>query len=146
VDGFIVPDLPPEEADELQEACRRYGLALVYLLAPTSSPERVALVAARSQGFIYLVSLTGVTGARDTLPPGLADFVSRYARLPVSRWPSALVLGLAIRPGAIAQLADGVIGAAPWFNRPAARWVRPDAGRLRQALDASDSEKAQKNP
>ena len=53
VDGFIVPDLPPEEASELEVACQQHGLALVYLLAPTSPPERCALVAEKSQGFIY---------------------------------------------------------------------------------------------
>jgi tryptophan synthase alpha chain len=109
VDGFIVPDLPPEEAGELEYACRQHGLAVVYLLAPNSSPERIALVAEKSQAFIYLVSLTGVTGARASIPPGLAQFVSRVratARVP-------LAVGFGIGSGeqarAVAQLADGVI-------------------------------------
>jgi len=148
VDGFIVPDLPPEEADELQEACRRHGLALVYLLAPTSSPERVVLVAARSQGFIYLVSLTGVTGARDTLPPGLADFVSRVRT--VARKPLAVGFGIGSgkQAKAIAQLADGVIVGSALVQQAgkSLESVRMLAGELRQALDVSDSERAQKNP
>ena len=62
VDGLIVPDLPPEEAGGLEAACERHGLALIYLLAPTSTPERVRLVTARSRGFVYLVSVTGGVG------------------------------------------------------------------------------------
>jgi tryptophan synthase alpha chain len=109
VDGFIVPDLPPEEAGELEDACREYGLALVYLLAPNSPPERIALVAQKSQGFIYLVSLTGVTGARDSLPPDLADFVARVRG--VTHKPLAVGFGIGSGQQAkvIAQLADGVI-------------------------------------
>ena len=148
LDGFIVPDLPPEEADELQEACQRHGLALVYLLAPTSSPERVALVAAKSQGFIYLVSLTGVTGARDTLPPGLADFVSRVRA--VARKPLAVGFGIGSgkQARAVAQLADGVIVGSALVQQAgkSLESVRMLAGELRQALDSSDSERAQKNP
>jgi tryptophan synthase alpha chain len=109
VDGFIVPDLPPEEANEMEASCRQHGLALVYLLAPTSPPERLALVARRTQGFIYLVSLTGVTGARDTLPPDLAEFVARVRF--VARVP--LAVGFGIKSGEqarmVGELADGVI-------------------------------------
>ena len=68
-DGLIVPDLPPEEAGMLAPPCAAAGLALVFMLAPTSSPERIRLVAARTTGFIYAVSLIGVTGARAALPP-----------------------------------------------------------------------------
>lgn len=59
VDGFIVPDLPPEEADELEALANEAGLVLVHFLAPTSNARRVANVTGRAQGFIYLVSLTG---------------------------------------------------------------------------------------
>jgi tryptophan synthase alpha chain len=76
-DGFIVPDLPPEEAHELEQACREFGLALVFMLAPTSTPDRISMVTSRASGFIYLVSLTGVTGARNALPVDLADFIQR---------------------------------------------------------------------
>jgi tryptophan synthase alpha chain len=109
VDGFIVPDLPPEEAGELEHACRQHGLAVVYLLAPNSSPERIALVAEKSQAFIYLVSLTGVTGARDSIPPGLAQFVSRVraaARVPLA---VGFGIGSGVQARAVGQLADGVI-------------------------------------
>jgi len=108
-DGVIVPDLPPEEADELRTALHAYGLALIFLLAPTSDDERVRLVAERAAGFIYLVSLTGVTGARDQLPPDLADFVARVRR--ATDLPLAVGFGIS-RPdqaAMVAQIADGVI-------------------------------------
>src|SRR3989304_740805 len=70
VGGLIVPDLPPEEGGDLGQACEKNGLDLVYLLAPNSGKSRIRLVAASSRGFIYLVSLTGVTGPREALPAG----------------------------------------------------------------------------
>ena len=76
-DGMIIVDLPPEESDDALAALRANNLCLVYLLAPTSTPERIAAVAERASGFIYLVSVTGTTGARDSLPPDLVDFVAR---------------------------------------------------------------------
>ena len=77
VDGIIIPDLPPEEGKNLKHAAAGYGLDLVYLLAPTSNEERIALVSQQSSGFIYLVSLTGVTGARDALPTYMENFVQK---------------------------------------------------------------------
>lgn len=76
-DGLIVPDLPPEEADLLAPACAREGLALIFFLAPTSTDARIRQVAGRARGFLYVVSVTGVTGARAALPPGLGDFLAR---------------------------------------------------------------------
>jgi len=109
VDGFIVPDLPPEEAGALETICQQHGLALAYLLAPNSPSERVALVAARAQGFIYLVSVTGVTGARDALPPTLPEFVARVR----AATDKPLALGFGIKSGeqarAVRRLVDGVI-------------------------------------
>jgi tryptophan synthase alpha chain len=108
-DGFIVPDLPPEEAAEIETACQACGRALVYLLAPTSPPERVELLASRTTGFLYLVSLAGVTGARDALPPHLADFVQRVRA--VARIPLAVGFGISTpeQARAVGQLVDGVI-------------------------------------
>ena len=109
VDGLIVPDLPPEESAELETLCNEHGLALVYLLAPTSTPERIERVAKQSRGFIYLVSLTGVTGARNQLPPGLSDFVARVR----SQTDTPLAVGFGIGNGeqarTVAEIADGVI-------------------------------------
>jgi tryptophan synthase alpha chain len=63
VDGVIVPDLPPDEAGTLIKFSRQYGLDTIFLLAPTSTPRRIKLVAKYSTGFIYYVSITGITGA-----------------------------------------------------------------------------------
>ena len=79
-DGLIVIDLPPEESEELRQACRQNDLDLIYLLAPTSTQERIRLVAAKASGFIYCVSLTGVTGAREELPRGLSQFIAKVRR------------------------------------------------------------------
>ncbi|PKO21284.1 MAG: tryptophan synthase subunit alpha [Chloroflexi bacterium HGW-Chloroflexi-1] len=108
-DGFIVPDLPPEEAGALEAACRTHGRALVYLLAPTSTPARVAAIAARTSGFLYLVSLAGVTGARNALPPDLPSFVER-ARA-AAHCPIAVGFGIATpeQARAVGRIADGVI-------------------------------------
>jgi len=80
VDGFIVADLPPEEAGPFRSALEAEGLALVPLLAPTSTEPRIALACRLARGFLYCVSVTGVTGARETLPPGLEDFIARVRR------------------------------------------------------------------
>jgi tryptophan synthase alpha chain len=136
VDGFIVPDLPPEEADELETLCTQHGLALVYLLAPTSTPERIRLIAERSTGFIYLVSLTGVTGARSDLPPGLADFVARVR----AETNKPLAVGFGIGSGEqarlMAQVADGVIVGSALVKRveESPEALRSLATELRQAL------------
>lgn len=109
VDGLIVPDLPMEEANILEEACRRQSLALVYLAAPTSPMERIASLAQRTSGFLYMVSLAGVTGARSQLPPGLAEFVKRTRTL--AKTPLAVGFGISTPEQAcsVGQLVDGVI-------------------------------------
>ena len=75
--GFIVPDLPPDEAAEFVSLCDREGMALVFFVAPTSNTERIKLVADKARGFIYCVSLTGVTGERAELPPDVREFIQR---------------------------------------------------------------------
>ena len=109
VDGFIIPDLPPEEGRELETLTQEHGLDLVYLLAPNSSPKRIDLVAQRSRGFIYLVSLTGVTGTREALPTELEAFVSRVRKH--TKLPLAVGFGISSIEQAkrAAQVADGVI-------------------------------------
>ncbi len=109
IDGLIVPDLPPEESEELEAACRKAGLATIYLLAPTSTDERIRFVASHCTGFIYLVSVTGITGARTELPPDLAEFVARVRRH--TRLPLAVGFGIGTgaQAAAVAGIADGVI-------------------------------------
>lgn len=118
VDGLIVPDLPPDEpeAEELAALCSRYGIAPIYLLAPTSTADRIDLAVARSQGFVYLVSVTGITGARAELPADLSDFVRRVRAVAERRPPGDrpyLAVGFGISnpelSRQVAQIADGVI-------------------------------------
>ncbi|MBX3000241.1 MAG: tryptophan synthase subunit alpha [Caldilineaceae bacterium] len=108
-DGLIVPDLPPGEADQLEDACRKAGLATIYMLAPTSTEERIKLVASHATGFIYLVSVTGITGARSELPPNLVSFVGRVRKH--TDLPLAIGFGISTGEQAsrVAEIADGVI-------------------------------------
>jgi tryptophan synthase alpha chain len=109
VSGLIIPDLPPEEGTELEGISLKYGLDLIYLLAPNSTEERIDIVAARSRGFIYLVSMTGVTGSRDKLPKELESFVLRVRQ----RTSQPLCVGFGIsnakQAQRVAKMADGVI-------------------------------------
>jgi tryptophan synthase alpha chain len=109
VDGLIIPDLPPQEGADLEAVTKKQGLDLIYLLAPTSTEERIRLVGQRSRGFIYLVSVTGVTGARDRLPADLEVFVTRVKEQ-VSQ-PLCVGFGISTPSQAkrVARLADGVI-------------------------------------
>ena len=109
IDGLIIPDLPPEEGQELEKSTRSHGLDLVYLLSPASTEERIRLVVGRASGFIYLVSLTGVTGARDELPQELEGFVARVR----ARTKKPLCVGFGVSTSEqarrIARVANGVI-------------------------------------
>jgi tryptophan synthase alpha chain len=109
ISGIIIPDLPPDEGSDLEAISQGQGLDLIYLLAPTSTEERIRLAAERSRGFIYLVSVTGVTGARDRVPADLAAFVSRARKLATQ--PLCVGFGISTpeQAGQIAQIADGVI-------------------------------------
>ena len=109
IDGLIIPDLPPEEGSELEASTQKQGLDLIYLLAPTSTETRIRLVTQRSRGFIYLVSVTGVTGARDRLPADLEAFVGRVRK--VATQPLCVGFGISTPEQAsrVARIADGVI-------------------------------------
>lgn len=109
VDGVIIPDLPPDEAAGLMKHSGPAGLDVIFLLAPTSSPDRVKLVSRSSSGFIYYVSLTGVTGARTSLDKGLKDQVDAVRRTTLK--PVCVGFGIS-RPehaASVASWADGVI-------------------------------------
>jgi tryptophan synthase alpha chain len=75
--GLIVPDLPQGEAEEALAACDAHGLALVPLLAPTTTPERLAAIGAGARGFLYTVSVVGTTGERDALTESFGEVVAR---------------------------------------------------------------------
>jgi tryptophan synthase alpha chain len=104
-----VPDLPLEESDEFDTACRAAGLALVRLVTPTTPPERAEAIARKSTGFLYCVSVAGVTGARTDLPPGLLDRIT-WLR---TKTDVPIVVGFGIsspeQVRAVAAVADGVI-------------------------------------
>jgi tryptophan synthase alpha chain len=107
--GLIVPDLPHDEAAELRAACDAEGLALVPLVAPTTTPERIAAIGADARGFVYTVSLTGTTGERAELPEGLAETVQRVRA--ATEVPVAVGFGISTPEQArsVAEVADGVI-------------------------------------
>jgi len=132
VDGLIVPDLPPEEAESLERLASDRGIALIYLLAPTSTPERIDTVARRSRGFIYCVSLTGVTGARKSLSEQLGPFMERARRglqAAGSTTPLAVGFGISTPEHArdVAKIADGVIVGSALVDRMAGA-PTPEAG------------------
>ncbi len=118
-DGLIVPDLPLEEAQGLESLCRQEGIAFVYLAAPTSTPDRLVKLAEHTTGFLYLVSVAGVTGARAALSDGLADFTERVRR--IARTPLAIGFGISDPQQAqtAGRLADGVIIGSALIQRVA---------------------------
>src|SRR5690606_7109892 len=116
VDGLLTLDCPPEEGAELLEVCRRHDLANIFIVAPTTPPERMELIAKVATGFIYYVSLTGVTGERSKLADDIGDIVSElktHTDLPV-------VVGFGISTEehvrSVAALADGVVVGSALVN------------------------------
>jgi tryptophan synthase alpha chain len=112
VDGFIIPDLPIEESARMLELCREHGRDLIFMVAPTSTERRLELVGERGSGFVYCVSVKGVTGARASVAEGLGDYLDnlrRHIELP-------LVVGFGIStPEHVRQVgehADGAIVAS----------------------------------
>lgn len=116
VDGLIVPDLPPEESHELQAACVAHDIDLIFFLAPTSTDERMREVALRATGFIYCVSLTGITGSRTEVASQLPAFLAR-ARA-ITDTPLAVGFGISEPRHAqqVAEVADGVIIGSALLN------------------------------
>ncbi|NPA52141.1 MAG: tryptophan synthase subunit alpha [Aquificae bacterium] len=110
IDGFIIPDLPPEEAENFKNIANSYGLDVIFLLAPTSNQERIQLVSEMSDSFIYYVSLTGITGARDTLPwEELKTKINQIKSF--TDKPVAVGFGVSKKEHSynLAKIADGVI-------------------------------------
>jgi tryptophan synthase alpha chain len=107
--GLIVPDLPHEEAANVREACEAAGLALIPLVAPTTRGELLAEIGRDASGFVYAVSLVGITGERGELPPGLAELVERIRG--ATDVPVAVGFGISTgeQAHAVGELADGVI-------------------------------------
>jgi tryptophan synthase alpha chain len=109
VDGMLMADLPLEESEEIDAFCGEAGIDRICLVAPTTPDERIKLIAERSSGFIYAVSLTGVTGTRETLPSGLNDFLARVRAQ--TEKPVAVGFGISTPEmvAATARQADGVV-------------------------------------
>jgi len=115
-DGFIVPDLPVEEADAMQTACMEHQMALIHMLALTSGESRIQQVVGKSTGFVYLVSVKGVTGARRGISGPLEEFVDSV-RI-ATNLPLAVGFGIGTPEQAkmIGRFADGVIVGSALIN------------------------------
>jgi tryptophan synthase alpha subunit len=131
IDGLIVVDLPPDEAGELEPLVRAAGMHMVYLLAPTSDEERIAEIAKHASGFIYCVSVTGVTGARTQLSDELPAFIERVRRH--TDVPLAIGFGISTREHVeeVGELADAAIVGSAFVQAVASapRAERPQAVR-----------------
>ncbi len=130
VDGLIIPDLPPEESGIIEKPAANNGLALVYLAAPNTSDERMQLIDSKSQGFVYCVSVTGVTGARegDEVSRSVTKFIGRV-RKNITRNPIMIGFGIKSHEDAqkIAAKANGFIVGSALIDTirnhyPAAGW------------------------
>jgi tryptophan synthase alpha chain len=115
-EGLILPDVPPEEAEDVRETARSSGLDLIFLVAPTSTEVRLERAAEIGCGFLYCVSLTGVTGARADVSEGLEGFLGRVRRH--TDLPLAVGFGISTpeHARAVARVADGVIVASALIN------------------------------
>lgn len=113
VDGFIIPDLPPEESDDMVTQVRRANMDLVFLASPNTPPERLAIINERTSGFVYAVSVTGVTGARKKLPRETSEFLRRLRR--ESDHPILIGFGISNPETAVQMSREGngvIIGSA----------------------------------
>src|SRR5512137_308905 len=107
IEGLIVPDLPPEEAGPLREACLDHGVNLIFLVAPNTTPDRMNMILSQTSGFVYLVARAGVTGARKDM---LQDTKSLIARVP-SKVPKAVGFGIS-NPDQAAEVIEAGADAA----------------------------------
>ncbi|ATJ83102.1 tryptophan synthase subunit alpha [Halomonas beimenensis] len=145
VDGVLLVDLPPEEADLMGPVLKERGLASIFLVAPTTSSARAATICAHGEGYLYYVSLKGVTGGAAVDAADVAEHLAPLREMT----DLPLCVGFGIRDGAAAaevgRVADGVIVGSALVNRIADNADRPEAipaaleavlGEMRQALDA----------
>lgn len=123
VDGLILPDLPPEESDRLSEAAHDAGLDLVFLIAPNSSDERIAAVDRRASGFVYAVSVTGLTGS-DLSPSSSVDEYLERARRLVTENPLLVGFGIKTHEDAmrLSRHTDGFIVGSALINLVTKLW------------------------
>lgn len=109
IDGIIIPDLPADENEEIETYTSITGLDTIYLITPNTAENRIKLIANKARGFIYFVSVTGVTGARELLPPNLSDLILRVKNF--TRLPVCIGFGIsrAEQIQQIAKVTDGII-------------------------------------
>lgn len=137
-DGALVVDLPPEEAGDLKKEFDRASLDLIFLLTPTSNDDRMRLVASRASGFVYFVSVTGVTGARAALSKDLSAHVKKARQF--TGIPIAVGFGISTAEQAksVAAISDGVVVGSAIINRLAKakdkKSAIKDAGRFVKSL------------
>lgn len=126
VDGVIIPDLPPEEGKDFIRAANKNGLDVIFFLAPTSTRIRAKLISKRARGFIYYVSLTGVTGPRQRLAAGIARNIKVIKGL--TDKPVCVGFGVSNRAQVkqIARVADGVIVGSAIIKKIKENLRRPD--------------------
>ena len=109
LDGLIIPDLPPEEELEFQKECRKQKLHFVQLVAPTTADSRAKMLVGKSQGFVYYVSLKGVTGARKALPEDLKAHLMKLKRMTSKPVLAGFGISTPDQAKDISRMADGVI-------------------------------------
>jgi tryptophan synthase alpha chain len=109
VDGVIVADLPPEEAGPLRAEADAAGLDVVHFVAPTTPPARARMITEQSRGFVYVVTLTGVTGERQAMPPELDAQLRALRRITTKPLCVGFGVGTPEQAAAVGKLADGVI-------------------------------------
>lgn len=126
VDGLIIPDLPPEEAGNLSSCLKKAGIDMICFISPTTSRERIKFVSRVSRGFIYYVSLTGVTGPRKAVAQGLRDNVNLIRKY--TRKPICVGFGVsgASQVRRISKIADGVIVGSAIVKKIKENIGRPD--------------------
>lgn len=145
VDGVLMVDMPPEEADELAPLLKENGIAAIFLVAPTTSKERAAVICAHGEGYLYYVSIKGVTGSAKLNATDVAEHLAPLRELT----DLPLCVGFGIRDGQtaaeVAKVADGVIVGSALVNRIADNAAAPEAipgelkrvlGEMRTAMDA----------
>jgi tryptophan synthase alpha chain len=106
-DGFIIPDLPAEEAQEFKDVAG--DMPLIPMLAPTSSPERMEMIARNAKGFIYLVSVTGITGERKSLAEGLGELIAQVREHTSAPVCVGFGIGMPEQAKQVGEMAEGVI-------------------------------------
>lgn len=111
VDGIVVPDLPLEEADRFRETTMKHGIDNIYLAAPNTSKARLKSIVDKSKGFLYLVSLYGVTGSRDTLSPQALNAIRRVQSLAKGKLPVSVGFGISKPEHVSAIIRSGADGA-----------------------------------